>query len=255
MKLSGNTFLITGGASGLGEATARQFAAAGGNVVIADLNEEAGDALAKELGANAIFQRTDVTSAESAQAAVDAATSKFGGLQGLVSCAGILAASRIVGREGPHDLALFTKVIQVNLIGTFNMLRLAAAAMTANEPNEEGERGVIINTASVSVFEGQIGQAAYSASKGGVASMTLPAARELAKFGIRVVAIAPGVFETAMMQGAPPAVKESLEAQCPFPPRLGRPAEFAHFARHIVENCMFNGAILRLDGAIRMGSK
>jgi len=255
MKLSGSTFLVTGGASGLGEATVRNFAAAGGNVVIADLNEARGEALAAELGAKTCFQRTDVTSPESAQAAVDIAKSKFGSLHGLVNCAGILAGSRIVGREGPHDLALFTKVIQINLIGTFNMLRLAAAAMTAKEPNEEGERGVIINTASVSVYEGQIGQAAYSASKGGVASMTLPAARELAKFGIRVVAIAPGVFETAMMQGAPPAVKQSLEEQCPFPPRLGRPAEFAAFARHIVENIMFNGAILRLDGAIRMGAK
>ncbi len=255
MQLANHTFLITGGASGLGEATARHFAAADGNVVIADLNVTAGQALANELGPTAHFQTTDVTSPESAQAAVDAARSKFGGLHGLVNCAGILAGSRIVGRDGPHDLALFTRVIQVNLIGTFNMLRLAAAAMTANEPNEEGERGVIINTASVSVFEGQIGQAAYSASKGGVASLTLPAARELAKFGIRVVAIAPGVFETAMMQGAPPALKVSLESQCPFPPRLGRPAEFAAFARHIVENIMFNGAILRLDGAIRMGAK
>jgi NAD(P)-dependent dehydrogenase (short-subunit alcohol dehydrogenase family) len=255
MQLANHTFLVTGGASGLGEATVRNFAAAGGNVVIADLNEARGEALAAELGAKTCFQRTDVTAPESAQAAVDIAKSKFGSLHGLVNCAGILAGSRIVGREGPHDLALFTKVIQINLIGTFNMLRLAAAAMTANEPNEEGERGVIINTASVSVFEGQIGQAAYSASKGGVASMTLPAARELAKFGIRVVAIAPGVFETAMMQGAPPAVKQSLEEQCPFPPRLGRPAEFAAFAQHIVENIMFNGAILRLDGAIRMGAK
>ncbi len=255
MQLANHTFLITGGASGLGEATARHFAAADGNVVIADLNVTAGQALANELGPTAHFQTTDVTSPESAQAAVDAARSKFGGLHGLVNCAGILAGSRIVGRDGPHDLALFTRVIQVNLIGTFNMLRLAAAAMTANEPNEEGERGVIINTASVSVFEGQIGQAAYSASKGGVASLTLPAARELAKLGIRVVAIAPGVFETAMMQGAPPALKVSLESQCPFPPRLGRPAEFAAFARHIVENIMFNGAILRLDGAIRMGAK
>ncbi len=255
MQIANHTFLVAGGASGLGEATVRNFAAAGGNVIIADLNEVRGEALAAELGAKACFQKTDVASPESAQAAVDIAKSRFGSLHGLVNCAGILAGSRIVGREGPHDLALFTKVIQVNLIGTFNMLRLAAAAMTANEPDEEGERGVIINTASVSVFEGQIGQAAYSASKGGVASMTLPAARELAKFGIRVVAIAPGVFETAMMQSAPPAVKQSLEEQCPFPPRLGRPAEFAAFARHIVENIMFNGAILRLDGAIRMGAK
>jgi len=255
MKLSGNTFLVTGGSSGLGAATVRSFAAAGASVVIADLNEGAGQALAAELGSKTVFQKTDVTSPESAQAAIDMAKSKFGGLHGLVNCAGILAGSRIVGRDGPHDLAIFRKVIEVNLVGTFNMLRLAAAAMMANTPNEEGERGVIINTASVSVFEGQIGQAAYAASKGGVASMSLPAARELAKFGIRVVAIAPGVFETAMMQGAPAAVKESLEAQAVFPPRLGRPDEFAAFARHIVENVMFNGTTLRLDGAIRMAAK
>ena len=256
MQLSRHTFLITGGASGLGAACARQFAAAGGRVVIADRNATAGESLASELGASsAHFQSTDVTSAESAQGAVDAAVSKFGGLHGLVNCAGILAGSRIVGRDGPHDLDLFSKVIQVNLIGTFNMLRLAATAMSRNQPNDGGERGVIINTASVSVFEGQIGQAAYAASKGGVAALTLPAARELAKFGIRVVAIAPGVFETAMMQSAPAAVKESLEAQCVFPPRLGRPEEFAQFARQVVENPMFNGAVLRLDGAIRMGPK
>lgn len=256
MQISGHIFLVTGGASGLGAACARQFAAAGGKVVIADTNAAAGEALAAELGEEHVhFQLTDVTSAESAQAAVEAARSNFGGLHALVNCAGILAAARIVGREGPHDLVLFSKVIQVNLVGTFNMLRLAARAMSGNQPNDEGERGVIINTASVSVFEGQIGQAAYAASKGGVAAMTLPAARELAKFGIRVVAIAPGVFETAMMEAAPDAVRDSLTAQCVFPPRLGRPAEFAQFARQVVENPMFNGSVLRLDGAIRMGPK
>jgi NAD(P)-dependent dehydrogenase (short-subunit alcohol dehydrogenase family) len=256
MSPSDRTFLITGGASGLGAGTARRLAGLGANVVIADLNAAQGDALAKELGGTrAIFVSTDVTSAESAQAAVDAALGRFGALHGLVSCAGILGASRIVGRDGPHDLALFQKVIQVNLVGTFNMLRLAAAAMAKNEPNVDGERGVIINTASVSAFEGQIGQAAYAASKGGVASLTLPAARELSRFGIRVVAIAPGVFETAMMQGAPDAVRSSLAEQSAFPPRFGRPDEFAQFVQQIIENPMLNGSVLRLDGAIRMGAK
>jgi NAD(P)-dependent dehydrogenase (short-subunit alcohol dehydrogenase family) len=197
----------------------------------------------------------DVTSEPSAQAAIDLAIQRFGGLQGLVSCAGILGASRIVGREGPHDLALFQKVIQVNLVGTFNMLRLAAAAMSKNEPNAEGERGVIINTASVAAFEGQIGQAAYSASKGGVAAMTLPAARELARFGIRVVAIAPGVFDTAMMSAAPDAVRQGLAEQSVFPPRFGRAEEFAQLVQQIVENPMLNGSVIRLDGAVRMPAK
>lgn len=255
MHLPHHTFLITGGASGLGAACAREFAAAGANVLIADLNQTAGEALAAELGPTALFHSTDVTSAASGQAAVDAAIRHFGGLNGLVSCAGILAAARIAGREGPHDLELFSRVIQVNLIGTFNMLRLAAAAISLNPPGEDGERGVIINTASVAAYEGQIGQAAYSASKGGVASLTLPAARELARLGIRVVAIAPGIFETAMMQAAPATVRDSLAAQIPFPARLGRPEEFARFARHIVENSMLNGAVLRLDGAVRMAAK
>lgn len=255
MQLAGHTFLITGGASGLGAACARRFAGQGANVVIADLNATAGEELARELGTNASFVTTDVTSPESAQAAVQTALDQFGALHGLVSCAGILGAARVVGKEGPHDLALFSRVIQVNLIGTFNMLRLAAAAMQRNEPTADGERGVIINTSSVAALEGQIGQAAYSASKGGVAALTLPVARELAKLGIRCVAIAPGVFETAMMQAAPAAVRESLAAQIPFPPRLGLPEEYAQFAQQIVENVMLNGSLLRLDGAIRMGSK
>lgn len=256
MQLSDHVFLITGGASGLGEGTARRFVEQGGKVVIADLNAEAGEQLAADLGArHAIFQPTDVTSEPSGQAAIDAALRHFGGLHGLVNCAGILAGARVAGRDGPHDLALFEKVIRVNLVGTFNMLRLAAAAMTTNAPNAGGERGVIINTASVSAFEGQIGQAAYSASKGGVASMTLPIARELARFGIRIVAVAPGIFETAMMAAAPDAVRESLEAQAVFPPRLGRAEEFAQFAQQIVENPMLNGCVLRLDGAVRMAAK
>ena len=255
MQVSQHTFLITGGASGLGEGTARRLAGLGANVVIADVNEAAGQALAKELGARAAFAATDVTSADSAQAAVDIALAKFGALHGLVNCAGILGASRIVGRDGPHDLALFQKVIQVNLVGTFNMLRLAAAAMSKNEPNPGGERGVIVNTASISAFEGQIGQAAYAASKGGVAALTLPAARELSRFGIRVVAIAPGIFETAMMQNAPDAVRNSLAEQAAFPPRFGRPDEFAQFVQHAIENPMLNGSVLRLDGAVRMAAK
>ncbi len=256
MQVNNQTFLITGGASGLGQACARRLAQQGGNVVIADLNAEAGNALVDELGSErALFQSTDVTSAHSAQAAVEIAVQKFGGLQGLVNCAGILGASRVLTKEGPHDLELFRRVIEVNLIGTFNMIRLAAAAMSQGEPNSEGERGVIVCTASVSALEGQIGQAAYSASKGGVAAMTLPIAREFGKFGIRIVSIAPGVFETAMMQAAPAVVRDSLAAQIPFPSRFGRPEEFAQLVQQIVENPYFNGCLLRLDGAIRMGAK
>jgi len=255
MELAGQTFLITGGASGLGAGTARRLAAAGANVLVADLNAAAGEALAKSLGHQAEFISTDVTSEPSAQAAIDAAIQRFGALHGLVNCAGILGAARIVSREGPHDLSLFRKVIEVNLIGTFNMLRLAAAAMSKNEPNEEGERGVIINTASVAALEGQIGQAAYAASKGGVTSLTLPAARELARFGIRVATIAPGIFETAMMQAAPDAVRKSLAEQAAFPPRFGRPDEFAQLVQQIIENPMLNGCLIRLDGAVRMAAK
>jgi NAD(P)-dependent dehydrogenase (short-subunit alcohol dehydrogenase family) len=255
MNCNGQCFFVTGGASGLGAGTARRLLAAGASVVIGDLNLTAGESLAAELGPAAAFVLTDVTSESSAQAAIGFATERFGKLTGLVNCAGILGAGRIVGREGAHDLALFEKVIRVNLIGTFNMLRLAAAAMQKNEPNEQGERGVVISTASVAAFEGQIGQAAYAASKGGVASLTLPAARELAKFGIRVVAIAPGVFETAMMQAAPEAVRQSLAEQAAFPPRFGRPEEFAQLVEQIIENPMLNGCVIRLDGGLRMGAK
>jgi len=255
MNVAGHTFLVTGGASGLGAACARMFAAADARVVIADLNAAQGEALANELGEVAAFVPTDVTSAASGQAAVQFALDRFGGLQGIVNCAGILGAARVVGKDGPHDLELFARVVQVNLIGTFNMLRLAAAAMQRNVALADGERGVIINTASVAAFEGQIGQAAYAASKGGVASLTLPVARELAKLGIRCVAIAPGVFETAMMQATSDALRDSLASQIPFPPRLGRPEEFAQLVRHIVENIQLNGSVVRLDGALRMGSK
>ncbi len=254
MQIENRTFLVTGGASGLGAASARRLAAARANIIIADLQAAAGDALATELGAQAVFVATDVTSEASAQAAIDAAIRRFGGLHGLVNCAGILGAARIVGREGPHDLALFQKVVEVNLIGTFNMLRLAAAVMAKNEPTAEGERGAIINTASVAAFEGQIGQAAYAASKGGVASLTLPAARELARFGIRVVTIAPGIFETAMMGAAPEPVRQSLAGQAAFPQRFGRPDEYAQLVQQIIENPMLNGCTIRLDGAVRMAA-
>jgi NAD(P)-dependent dehydrogenase (short-subunit alcohol dehydrogenase family) len=255
MKLAGNTFLVTGGCSGLGEACVRRFVGRGANVVVCDVNDAAGKLLLEELGPRAWFASTDVTSTASVEAAIAAAIENFGGLQGVVSCAGILGASAVVGRDGPHDLNLFSRVVEVNLIGTFNVLRLVAHAMSKLEPDEQGERGVIVNTASVAAFEGQLGQAAYAASKGGVASMTLPVARELARFGIRVVSIAPGIFNTAMIAAAPEAVQDSLQAQTVFPKRLGDPAEFAAFAQHIIENPMLNGSVLRLDGAMRMQAK
>lgn len=255
MEVASRTFIVTGGASGLGAGTARLLIGRGANVVVADVNASASEALVGQLGNAARFAKTDVTSAESGQATVDMAIREFGAIDGLVNCAGILGAARIVGRDGPHDLALFRKVIDVNLVGTFNMLRLAATAMSVNAPNTEGERGVVINTASVAAFEGQIGQAAYAASKGGVASLTLPAARELSRLGIRVVAIAPGIFDTAMMSAAPDAVRESLAAQSVFPPRFGRADEYAQLVVQIIENPMLNGTVIRLDGAVRMQAK
>ncbi|HEX5502530.1 MAG TPA: SDR family NAD(P)-dependent oxidoreductase [Thermomicrobiales bacterium] len=255
MQINGSTFLISGGASGLGAACARGLAAAGGNVVIADLSRDAGEALAGELGPVARFAATDVTDEASVQAAVETALSAFGGLHGAINCAGIGVAERVVGREGPHRLASFAKVIEVNLIGTFNVIRLAGAALARGEPNAAGERGVIVNTASVAAFDGQIGQAAYAASKGGVVALTLPVAREFARFGIRVVTIAPGTFDTPMLAGLPEAARQSLAEQVPFPPRLGRPAEFAALARQIIENEMLNGETIRLDGAIRMAPR
>ena len=255
MEVSGRTFLISGGASGLGAACARTLAGVGGNVVLADLNRDAGERLAGELGPRARFQATDVTDEASVRAAVAAAVQHFGALHGSIQCAGIAIAERILGKSGPHPLTTFSKVIGINLIGTFNVLRLAAEAMARNEPTAGGERGVIVNTASVSAFEGQIGQAAYAASKGGVMSLTLPAARELARFGIRVLAVAPGIFDTPLLAGLPEPARQSLGQQVPFPPRLGRPEEFAALVRHIVENEMLNGAVLRLDGALRMAAK
>ena len=246
MEISGRTFLVTGGGSGLGLATARMLTGAGANVVAADLRGEP--------DANIRFVGTDVTDEESVGAAVEAAL-ESGPLSGAVNCAGVAIAEKALGRDGPHPLDSFTKVIQVNLIGTFNVIRFAAAAMLGNEPDEEGGRGVIVNTASVAAFDGQIGQAAYAASKGGVVSMTLPLAREFARSGIRVAAIAPGLFDTPMMAGLPEEARDSLGRQVPFPSRLGRPEEYAALVRHIVENDLINGEVIRLDGAIRMAPR
>jgi NAD(P)-dependent dehydrogenase (short-subunit alcohol dehydrogenase family) len=255
MQLEGSTFIITGGASGLGEATARTLHGGGANVVIADVQAERGEALARELGARARFAKTDVTSEADGQTAVALALSAFGGLQGLINCAGIAIGEKTVGKEGPHRLDSFARVIGINLIGTFNMIRLAADAMAKGKPNAALERGVIVNTASVAAFDGQIGQVAYAASKAGVAGMTLPIARDLSRLGIRVVTIAPGIFITPMLKGLPQDVQDSLGQQVPFPARLGRPEEFAALAKHIVENEMLNGETIRLDGAIRMAPK
>ncbi len=256
MKIENAVFVVTGGASGLGAGTARMLVENGGRVVLADVQRDAGEALAKELGAAARFVETDVTSEESAQAAINAAVSAFGGLHGLVNCAGIAPAEKVLGKEGAiHRLATFQRVINVNLVGSFNMIRLAADAMSKGEPNAAGERGVIVSTASVAAFDGQMGQSAYAASKGGIVAMALPIARELARSGIRVMTIAPGIFETPMLLGMPPEVQEALGKMVPFPSRLGKPAEYAALVRHIMENSMLNGEVIRLDGAIRMAPK
>ncbi|MGH9606219.1 MAG: 3-hydroxyacyl-CoA dehydrogenase [Terracidiphilus sp.] len=255
MRIENHVFLVTGGASGLGAAVARLVATLGGSVVIADLNREAGAALVAELGPAAAFAAADVTSESDAKAAVEMAVESFGHLHALVNCAGIAPGEKILGRDGPHRLESFAQAVSINLVGTFNMMRLAAEAIQKEAPGEDGERGVIVNTASVAAFDGQIGQAAYAASKGGVAALTLPAARELARYGIRVVTIAPGVFETPMVAGFSPEVQQSLAKSVPFPQRLGRPEEFAALVRHICENRMLNGETIRLDGALRMGPR
>jgi len=253
MQIQNSVFLVTGGASGLGAATARMAAQNGAKVVIADLQAEAGEKLARDL--NGRFIRTDVTAEADGKAAVALALKEFGGLQVLCNCAGIALAERTLGKELPHDLGRFLKVLNVNVIGTFNMIRLAADAMAKASPNAAGERGVIVNTASVAAFDGQIGQAAYSASKGAIVGMTLPIARDLSRNGIRVCSIAPGIFETPMLAGLPKEAQDSLGKQVPFPSRLGRPAEYAQMVKAIVEIEMLNAETIRLDGAIRMAPK
>ncbi len=252
MDIKGKVFIVTGGASGLGEGTARMLAGQGGTVVIADLQEDKGRALATELGG--AFVKCDVSNEEDGKAVVAKATS-LGKLMGLVNCAGIATAAKTVGKDGAHPLSLYTKTIMVNLVGSFNMIRLAAEAMSRNEPEATGERGVLISTASVAAYDGQIGQAAYSASKGGIVGMTLPIARDLARNGIRNMTIAPGIFGTPMLFGMPQEVQDALAAGVPFPSRLGTPQDYARLARHIIENDMLNGEVIRLDGAIRLPPK
>ena len=252
MQLQSAKAVVTGGASGLGLATAQRIVAAGGHAVLLDINDEQGEAHAAELGERARYINTDVSNEDSVQAAVKAANDFMGGITLAVNCAGIATAGRTLGREGPWPVENFNRVIQVNLIGSYNVTKEAAALMAHNEPNDDGERGVIISTASIAAFEGQIGQAAYSASKGGVVGMMLPLAREFAQFGIRVNTIAPGIFMTPMMAGMPEEVQESLGKQVPFPPRLGRPGEYADTVAYIYGNCMVNGETIRVDGAIRM---
>jgi NAD(P)-dependent dehydrogenase (short-subunit alcohol dehydrogenase family) len=245
MEIEGRTFLVAGGGSGLGAATTEMLTNEGANAVVADLRGEAANG-------NVRFVETDVVDEASVRRAIEEALQSFGGMHGAINCAGIASAEKVLGREGPHSLDSFAKVVEVNLVGTFNVLRLAAEVMVNNEPAASGERGVIVNTASVAAYDGQIGQVAYAASKGGVVALTLPVARELAQYGIRVVAIAPGIFDTPMMAGLPEAARESLGKQVPFPSRLGRPEEYAALVRHIIENEMLNGEVIRLDGSIRM---
>jgi len=254
MQIDNHTFLIAGGGSGLGAATAARLFTEGANLVIADVND-AGDWVARQFGARARFIHADVTDEAQVQAAVDLCVSAFGAIHGAINCAGVAPGERVVGKAGPHSLASFERTVRINLTGTFNVIRLAAAKMSLQPPLPSGERGVIVNTSSVASFEGQIGQAAYAASKAGVNGMTLPIARELARFGIRVVTIAPGIFDTPMLQGMSEEIRASLGAQVPFPPRLGRPDEYAALVEHILENEVLNGEVIRLDGAIRMAAK
>ena len=255
MQIENKVFIVTGGASGLGAATAEMLVKAGARVMLVDMNADAVAAQATRLGSQARSAVADISQEGAAQAAVEATVTAFGAVNGLINCAGIVRGEKILGKNGPHALESFSQVINVNLIGSFNMLRLAADAIAQATTDAQGERGVIINTASVAAFDGQIGQAAYAASKGAIASLTLPAARELARFGIRVMTIAPGIFETPMMAGMTPEVRASLAAGVPFPPRLGKPDEYASLVRHIIENSMLNGEVIRLDGALRMAAK
>lgn len=255
MRVAEHTFVITGGASGLGAATAQHLVEQGASVLLLDINEAAVVAQAQQLGERALGVACDICDSEHVQQALDAGVQRFGALHGLINCAGIVGAQRILGRKGPHDLADFSRVLNINVVGSFNMLRLTTQMMAENEPNAEGERGVVINTASIAAYDGQLGQAAYAASKGAIVSLTLPAARELARHGIRVMTIAPGVFETPMMAGMTEEVRASLCADVPFPPRLGQASEYAALAQHIIENTMLNGEVIRIDGALRMGIK
>jgi NAD(P)-dependent dehydrogenase (short-subunit alcohol dehydrogenase family) len=255
MDIKGNTFIVTGGASGLGEATVRSLVEAGGNAAAFDVSDEKGEGLARELGESAIYCRTDVTEESSVNEGVQKTVERFGGVHGAINCAGIGIPAKVVGKKGPMPLDTFNKVIQVNLVGTFNVIRLAAVHMMENSPNAEGERGVIINTASVAAYEGQVGQVPYAASKAGIVGMTLPLAREFAGQGIRVVTIAPGLFDTPMFDALPEKVRESLETQLPFPPRFGRPAEYARMVGAILANPVLNGETIRLDSAMRMQAR
>jgi NAD(P)-dependent dehydrogenase (short-subunit alcohol dehydrogenase family) len=255
MNIENHVFVITGAGSGLGAAVARMVVELGGKALLVDVNAPAGAGMAHQLGAAARFQAADVTSEIDGQAAVAAAVEAFGRIDALVNCAGVAPGEKVIGRAGPHHLASFTRAVSINLVGTFNMIRLAADVMSRQAPDAAGERGVIVNTASIAAYDGQIGQAAYAASKGGVVALTLPVARELARFGIRVVTIAPGIFATPMMAGLPQEVQDSLGKSVPFPSRLGQPAEFAALVRHIAENTMLNGEVIRLDGALRMAPR
>jgi NAD(P)-dependent dehydrogenase (short-subunit alcohol dehydrogenase family) len=254
MQITGKTFMVTGGASGLGRAAAEAILAAGGRVIIVDVNADTGRAAEEAFGQHARFAPADVSSEEQVKTALDVATN-FGGLHGVVNAAGIGPAAKVLGKNGPHPLDLFEKTIRVNLIGTFNVIRLAAAVIAQNAPEASGERGVIVNTASIAAFDGQIGQPAYAASKGGIVALTLPVAREFASLGIRVVTIAPGIFDTPLLASLPEAARVSLGQQVPFPSRLGRPAEYGALVQHVVENEMLNGEVIRLDGALRMAPR
>ncbi|MDQ1336264.1 MAG: hypothetical protein QG552_3214 [Thermodesulfobacteriota bacterium] len=255
MQIKNSVALVTGGASGLGEACVRNFMARGGKVSILDLAEDRGRQLASELGKAALFCMTDITREEDVKAAVDKTVDAFGAIHIAVNCAGISPPAKVLGKEGPLDIGQFNKVIQINLVGTMNVVRLAAEKMVKNQGNADGEKGVVINTASVAAFDGQIGQAAYSASKAGVVGMTLPIAREFADYGIRIMTIAPGIFGTPMLRSFPQNIQDALAKMVPFPKRLGEPSEFAALVQHIVENPMLNGEVIRLDGALRMAAK
>ncbi|MCB1917233.1 MAG: SDR family NAD(P)-dependent oxidoreductase [Rhodocyclaceae bacterium] len=255
MNIDDKAFVITGAASGLGAETARMVVAAGGRAVLVDMNRDQGAQIADNLGPNARFVAADITDGGEAEAAIAAAVEAFGEIRGLINCAGVAPAEKLLGRNGVHRLESFARVVTINLVGSFNMLRLAAEAMAANAPDAGGERGVIVNTASVAAFDGQIGQSAYAASKGGIVAMTLPLARELARHGIRVVTVAPGIMETPMLLGMPEEVQRSLGETVPFPSRLGKPGEFAGLVGHIITNAYLNGEVIRLDGAIRMAAK